>query len=415
MRTRTLLILLISAALAASCVEGTDPESPEAAEEEGETELVWAIHDVDAHGPIADLWNEQHPDTPVRIEELPEEADGQRQQMSLELDAEGDAFDILAVDVIWTGEFAQNGWLEPLDDVRDQLEGVTVPEALETAMWEDSLWGAPYNTNAAFLYYRTDLVDEPPTTWEELVEVGTQAADEEGLYPYVGQGAQYEGMVVNYLELLWSAGGELYSDDYQEVVYGDEAALWAAEFMLEAAESGFYASGFNTMQEEDARVEFQQGEAVFMRNWPYAYSLGQDEEESEVAGNFDIAPLPTFDGDGTISALGGFNNAVSAFSNHPDEAIEFVIWASQSEDAQMMLAESAVPPSLQTVYDQLADDPVMALLGEVLADARPRPPAPEWASISLEMQQTLFPAYNGDMDPTAAAQSVRDFLEGTID
>jgi multiple sugar transport system substrate-binding protein len=80
-----------------------------------------------------------------------------------------------------------------------------------------------------------------------------------------------------------------------------------------------------------------------------------------------------------------------------------------------MLAEDSLPPTLASVYDDLQDDPVMALLGEVLADAKPRPPAPDWNSISVEIQQNMFPAYNGNRDASDASENVRDFLEGTIE
>jgi multiple sugar transport system substrate-binding protein len=384
-------------------------------------ELVWAIGGSEAqpggvHQEVAELWSEQNPDNPIRIDTLPESADEQRQQQSLELNASGSGFDVLGLDVIWTGEYSENGWLESLDDIRGDIEGASLPGAFESAQWGGELWAAPYNSNAGFLYYRTDLVDEPPTTWEELKEVGLAAAEEAGIAPFVGQGAQYEGMVVNYLEYLWGAGGELLNDEGTEVLFGeDDAALNALEFMRDSLEDGFYAPGFNTMMEEEARNEFQSGNAVFMRNWPYAYELMSDEEQSEVAGNFDIAPLPTFTGDGTISALGGFNNAVSAFSENKEAAREFVLWASTDPEVQQMMAEASLPPTLTSTYDDLADDPVMSLLGQVLGDARPRPPAPDWNGISVEMQQQIFPAYNGQADPQQAIDSVRQYLEGTIE
>ena len=385
-----------------------------------EGEMTWAIGGADAqpggaHQQVADLWNEQNPDNQVSIDVLPEAADEQRQQQSLELNAEGTGFDILGIDVIWTGEYSENGWLESLEDVRGELEGASLEGAFESAQWGGELWAAPYNSNAGFLYYRTDLVDTPPTTWEELKEVGMEVAEEEGIAPFVAQGAQYEGMVVNYLEYFWSDGGDLLNEEGTEVLFAeDDAAMTALEFMIESQQDGFYAPGFNTMMEEEARNEFQSGNAVFMRNWPYAYEL-MSADDSEVAGDFDIAPLPTFTGEGTISALGGFNNGVSAFSENTEAAIDFVVWAATDPEAQRLLAEAAIPPTLESTYDELADDPVMSLLGEVLPESRPRPPAPDWNGISVEMQQQLFPAYNGEADPQAAIDSIRDYLEGTIE
>jgi multiple sugar transport system substrate-binding protein len=382
-------------------------------------ELVWAIGGSEAqpggiHQRIAELWSEQNPDNPIRIEVLPESADQQREQHALELQAGGSGFDVLGVDVIWTGEYSENGWVESLEDVRAEIEAVTLPGPFESAIWGGELWAAPYNSNAGFLYYRTDLVDAPPTTWEELCEVASEVGEAEGMAGFVAQGAQYEGFVVNWLEYYWSTGAQLFNDDQSQVTFDVDRAAQVTEWMNDSLGDCF-APGFNTSQEEEARNEFQAGNAVFMRNWPYAYSLINDDADSPANGNFDIAPLPTFTGTGTISALGGFNNAVSAYSNNKDAAKEFVVWAATNEEVQTMLAtDASLPPTMASVYDTLADDPVMALLGEVLADALPRPPSPAWNEISVEMQRALFPAYNGDADARSAAESVRDYLEGTL-
>jgi multiple sugar transport system substrate-binding protein len=411
--TRSVVVLGALVLVATACTPGADDE---------EGSLTWAIGGAESqpggvHQDVAELWNEENPDTPIEIEILPEGADEQRQQQTLELNAEGTQFDVLGMDVIWTGEYSENGWLESLEDVRDQIEGQSLEAPFQSATWGGELWGAPYNSNAGFLYYRTDLVDEPPTTWDELREVGEEAAEEEGIAAFVGQGAAYEGFVVNWLEYYWSAGGELFNEDQTEVLFDEDIAIEVTEWTQEGFEGDFYAAGFNTAMEEEARSEFQAGNAVFMRNWPYAYDLMEDEEESDIAGDFDIAPLPTFTGEGTISALGGFNNAVSAFSENTDLAKEFVVWASTNEEVHRMLADRNTPPSLESVYEdeELQDDPVMALLGEVLPDSVPRPPAPDWNGISLEIQDEIFPAYNGDQDVETAVSNVADYLEGVLE
>jgi len=408
-------ILAVGALVAAGC-SGTTPEGNGG---DGGGSLSWAIGGSEAapggvHREVAEMWSEENPDNPITIERLPDDAGEQRQQQSLELNAQGTGFDVLGMDVIWTGEYAVNGWLESLEDVRGEIEDVTIPGAFESATWEGELWAGPYNSNAGFLYYRTDLVDQPPTTWQELVEVGTRVGEQEGIAPFVAQGAQYEGMVVNFLEYYWGAGGELFNEDASEVLWDNDIALEAVEFMRESLDTGFFGPGFNTFLEEESRNEFQSGNAVFMRNWPYVYGLASDEAESKIAGDFDIAPLPTFTGDGTISALGGFNNAVSAFSDNKEAAKEFVVWASTNEEVQTLLGESSLPPTMESVYENLQDDPVMALLGTVLPDAKPRPPAPTWNDISVTIQQEIFPAYNGEKDPQEAVEAVGTFLEESI-
>lgn len=389
-------------------------------EGEGSGEMVWAIGGSEAqpggvHQKVAELWSEENPDNPISIEILPDEADAQREQQALELQAEGSNFDVLGMDVIWTGEYSVNGWLESLEDVRGEIEDVSLPGAVESAIWDGELWAAPFNTNAGFLYYRTDLVDEPPTTWEEMCDMAIEIGEQEDIGGYIGQGARYEGFVVNWLELYWSGGGELFNEDQSEVAFDTDIATQATEFLAEAKESGCLAPGFNTALEDEARNVFQSGDAVFMRNWPSFYSVIKD-GGTPVAENFDVAPLPTFTGEGTISAAGGFNLAVSAFSDNIEGAKEFVVWAATNEEVQTMLAtDASLPPTMASVYEDLSDDPVMALLGEVLPDAKPRPPAPQWNEISVEMQRALFPAYNGEGDPAEASQSVLEFLESTVE
>jgi multiple sugar transport system substrate-binding protein len=413
----TLPAAVLPLALAAACTPGGDDDGGG----DGGGEMVWAIGGAEAqpggvHQKVANLWSEQNPDNAIRIEVLPDEADQQREQQALELQAEGSNFDVLGTDVIWTGEYSENGWLESLEDVRGDIEPNVLEGALGSAEWGGELWAAPYNTNAGFLYYRTDLVDSPPETWEELCQVATEVGTTEDIGGLIGQGSKYEGFVVNWLEYYWSAGGELYNEDQSEVLFDTELATQATDFMATALEDGCLAPGFNTATEEEARNSFQSGGAVFMRNWPYAYQLIKDEGDPAVASNFEIAPLPTFSGEGTISALGGFNNAVSAFSDNKEGATDFVVWASTDPEVQRLLAtDASVPPVLTSVYEELQDDPVMALLGDVLPDAKPRPPAPQWNEISVTMQDELFPAYNGDADPAEASDSIRSFLDDTVE
>jgi multiple sugar transport system substrate-binding protein len=382
------------------------------------TELVWAARagDNEVAGRIADAWNQAHPDTPVRIEELPSNADQQRQQFSLELSAEGDLFDVIGLDVIWAGEFAENGWIEPLPELGREAAEVHLPGPLESGRYQGEQWALPLFTGAGFLYYRTDLVDSPPPrTWQELRELGQRLQQQTGVPAYAGQGASYEGMVVNYLELLWSAGGDLFTPDQSGVVFGStDAALRALEFMRESQASGFYHPGFTTMTEAEARPAFESGEAIFLRHWfgPYKQMSSPD---SPVAGTFGAVPLPTFDGADTVSAVGGYNLAVSAFSDQKELAREFVRFATLDEGVQRTIAETGLPPAMESVYAQFPDNPAFQLLAQVLPHSRARPPVPEWNEISATMQTEIFAAYTGQKDPQAAIDTIRQKLQEVVD
>jgi multiple sugar transport system substrate-binding protein len=384
-------------------------------------ELVWitggitAADQVSAQD-IAKRWNELHPTGPmVRVETLAQTTDEQRQVLALELNAGLRNFDIFDLDVDRTPEFAQHGWLVDLEDLRPGLERTSLPGPLQTAVWKGKLWAAPYVTDVGILYYRSDLAGKPPTTWEDLIDVGRRVGEQNGIPPFVADGKEYQGLVVQYLEYFWSLGGEVFGRDGQSVRFQRDLAVQALKFMRTAFLEGVYAPGFNTMDLEEARKTFQAGEAVFMRSWPYAYrQVNGGDPDSQVVGKVGIAPLPTFNGHRPVTTLGGHNLAVSAFSRNIPAATEFVRFVSTSRDVQLGLAQRhSLAPTLKVVYHDLATDPMVALLATVLPSAKPRPATPEWTTISAEMQQQIFAAYTGNRDPEAAVDDLRNFLIAT--
>lgn len=416
LRTPALLAGATSLALVAACTPSGGGGGEDAAD--GSAAITWAVGGALAKpggifSQLVDQWNEENPDINVTLEALPDSADEQREQLALELQAGGSGFDVVSMDVIWTGEFSENGWIESFEDQREELEAVTLQGPMESAQWNGELWAAPYNSNPAFLYYRTDLVETPPTTWDELCQVATEVGQANDMGGYIGQGAQYEGLVVNWLEHYWSAGGELLSEDQSAVLFDEPTATAATQWFADGQTNGCFAPGFNTAQEEEARNEFQEGNVVFMRNWPYVWTVIEEDASSPANGNTGIAPLPTVGGEGTISALGGANNGVSAFSEHKEEAKQFAMWLATDEEAQKRMAvEATQPATLASIYEdpELADNPVLSLIGDILPDAKPRPPAPQWNELSVEMQRSIYPAYNGEADPAAASQAIASYL-----
>ena len=425
---RAVGLLAVLALVAAACGPAPD-EDDEAAPDPEDTAFTWAVTGAD--GPtmeaVADLWNEENPEQQVELELLPPEADDQRQAMFNDQVTEAGQYDVLGLDVIWTGEFAEAGFIENLEDMRDSVEGTSIPGAIESAQHEGELYALPYSTNFGFLYYRTDLVDEPPETWEELYDTVLEVQEENpDIDGYVGQGDSYEGFVVNYLEFLWSDGGEVFDEAATEslLLEGDHAEK-AITFMRDAFEEGVFAADFNTMVEDDARLAFQAGDAIFMRNWPYAYPLlaGEDEDDpTEVADDFDIAPMPAFEGApvDTISTLGGLNNAVSTLSENQDVAREFVEWAATDDGPQEILAEMQPPPTKASIYENYEDivpedqAPVYEVLNEVRVDARARPPVPGYNSFSLAVQEELHGVYADGDDPGPALEAVNEAAENAL-
>ncbi|MGH3776355.1 MAG: ABC transporter substrate-binding protein [Pseudonocardiaceae bacterium] len=410
-------VLTAAVLVAAGCVADSATDSDSAAE------LVWATGGIAFadQGPALDIakqWNQRHPRGPkVRVEPLPSVSSTDTYQLlTVELNAGLNQFDIVDLDVIWIPEFAQRGWLVELQDLRSDLGRVSLPGPMQASVWDGTLWAAPYVTDAGILYYRSDLVDKPPATWQELIDVGHQVGERNGIAPFVSDGAQYEGLVVQYLEYFWGVGGDVLDSDGQSVRFQLDKAEQAAEFMRTAFRQGTYAPGFNTMKLEDARRTFQSGEAVFMRSWPYAYQpMNSTDPDSQVVGKVGIAPLPAFTGFEPVAALGGHNLVVNAFSRNIPAATEFVTFVSTSREVQLSLAQRhSLAPTMAAAYHDLAGDPMMAVLATVLPTARPRPATPEWATVGAEMQQQIFAAYTGIRDPKVAVEALRRFLVATI-
>lgn len=385
-----------------------------------EAELVWATGGVSGADrnralEVTARWKALHPNSPrVRVEPLPLSTNEQRQLLALELNAGLRNFDIIALDVVWTPEFAQRGWLVDLQELRPEIEQVSLPGPVQAAIWNEKLWAAPDVTDAGMLYYRSDLVAKPPSTWEELIEIGRRVGEQNGIAPFVADGKQYEGLVVQYLEYFWGLGGEVFDRDGRSVLFQPDKAIQALEFMRAAFLEGVYAPGFNTMDQEEARKTFQSGEAVFLRSWPYAYQEMKG-GDSQVVGRIGIAPLPTFNGHGPVAALGGHNLAVSAFSRNIPAATEFARFVSTSRDVQLALAlQQSLAPTMTAVYHDRPGDPMTELLATVLPTAKPRPATTQWATISEEMQQQIFAAYTGNREPQAAVEAMRNFLVATV-
>ena len=177
------------------------------------------------------------------------------------------------------------------------------------------LWGVPRVTDAGFLYYRKDKVKQVPATWQEVYKEA-QAGD--GI---VYQGAAYEGLTVNFLELAFAAGGKILSDDGKKSVIDSPENLKALQFMVDGIKDGAAPKAVTTYMEEEARRAFEAGRADFERQWPYAYALG-NKKGSKVKGKFAVAPYPAFEGGGKAAILGGHNSVISAYSKNPGGALK---------------------------------------------------------------------------------------------
>jgi multiple sugar transport system substrate-binding protein len=361
-------------------------------------------------------WNAAHPDQKASLLELPEAADAQRSAFVTNLQAKSDRYDVLGIDVIWTGEFAKSGWLLELDQSQFPLDRELKP-AVDTAMFEGKLWAAPFRTNGGVLYYRKDILDkagkQPPKTFDELKAL-CPLAQQNNMDCYAGQFAKYEGLTVNFAESAQAAGGEIMTDSGTKVALG-APAVQGLSFLADGLKQGYIPKAAITYKEEEGRRAFMSGKLLFLRNWPYVYTLASKADPAnKVRGKFDIVPLPGFTGAGS-SSLGGLNLAVSAFSKKQQSATEFLKLASTEEQMKTMSTLSGEPPAWADLYedpDMVDKFPYLPVLKEGLLAAKPRPVTPYYQEVTTAIQEEAYAALQGQKAPD---QAVNDLTKRLTD
>ncbi|MFG1616719.1 multiple sugar transport system substrate-binding protein [Nonomuraea wenchangensis] len=351
--------------------------------------------------PLLDRWNQAHPAEKVTLLELPEAADEQRAQMVANLQAQSSRYDVLGLDVVWTAEFAENGWIIPLERGLFPLDRF-LPPVVETAVYKNKLWAVPYTSNAGLLYYRTDLVKKPPRTWAELRDQARKITEKHDVKGYAGQFLAYEGLTVNFSEALQSAGGQILNRDGTGVTLDPAKAETALDFLLQGLREGWIPKESLSYKEEETRLAFQEGRLAFARNWPHAYGPARVELGDKIA----VTRLPGLDGPGS-STLGGANLAVSAFSRHQQTAQEFIRYFTSLENERRVLTEGSFPPVWTELYDDpdlIKRFPYLPVLKESILAAKARPVSANYNQLSLVIASSVAKAL-GTPTPESAADA----------
>ncbi|MGW0804960.1 ABC transporter substrate-binding protein [Nonomuraea sp. NPDC002799] len=363
--------------------------------------------------PLLDRWNQAHPAEKVTLLELPEAADEQRAQIAANLQAQSSRYDVLGLDVVWTAEFAENGWIIPLERGLFPLDRF-LPPVVETAVYKDKLWAVPYTSNAGLLYYRTDLVKRPPRTWADLRDQSRQIVKKYDIEGYAGQFLAYEGLTVNFSEAVQSAGGQIVSNNGTEVSLDPVKAEIALDFLLQGLREEWIPKEALSFKEEETRLAFQEGRLAFARNWPHAYGPAR----AELGRKVGVTRLPGLNGPGS-STLGGANLAISAYSKHQHTAQEFIRYFTSLENERRVLTEGSFPPVWTELYDDPAlikRFPYLPVLKESILAAKARPVSANYNQVSLVIASSVAKALNSPTTESAddVAASMKSELEEII-
>ncbi len=354
----------------------------------------------------------------IEFEYLPAEADQQREQLVRRLGAEDDSIDLIGMDVVWTGEFANAGWIRPVPDAtRVAVSENVFDSVLETARFENELYAVPIWSNTQLLWYRKDRVDEVPRTWDDMIEQAEEIGPAEGRIQV--QGNRYEGLVVWANQMIESAGTSVVSGP-EEVLLERGPTERALAVMGRLSRSPAAAPNIATSTEDTARLGFEGGDSTFMINYPFVYPSAKD-NAPEVFEQIAAAKFPRVDPDReSAPPIGGINIGVSSFSDHPDEAFE-AAECLVGADNQLRVAElGGLPPVRSDVYDRPEIDAIYPdfaeIIRESIRDAAPRPSqSPAYQDLSLAIQRALSPTTDIDPgDPGRTYDELRDKVEQAV-
>ncbi|WP_119726777.1 ABC transporter substrate-binding protein [Thermomonospora amylolytica] len=349
----------------------------------------------------------------IVLNTLPRDADGQREQLVRRLAAGDTGLDVLGLDVTWTAELAEAGWIRPWtgEHERRAREG-TLAKPLETAVWKGRLYAAPYNTNVQLLWYRSDLIPRPPRTWDGLMRESARLAAQGR--PHYGEvtGARYEGLVVWFNSLIQSAGGGILTPDGERVSLGAPART-ALATMRAFARSRAADPSLPSMREDDVRLAMESGRAAFQINWPFVYA-SMAANRPGMLRTFRWAPYPGIDGPGR-APLGGGNFGISAYTERPRESYEAALCLRDAESQKIAAVRDGLPPTIRSVYDEpemAKAYPMRQAILDALQTAAPRPKTPTYQNVSTVTSAVLSPP--DAIEPARTEARLRELISEAL-
>ncbi|TDD75772.1 ABC transporter substrate-binding protein [Actinomadura darangshiensis] len=350
-----------------------------------------------------DGWNSEHPKEQVRIIELPDEPNDQRQQMIQNATTKSDAYSVLSLDVVWTAEFAANRWLAQLP--KDQIDlSKMLPATITTGQYRDKLYAVPSASDAGMLYYRKDLLEkagiaDPPKTYDEMwadCEKVRKLPEGEDVDCYFTEVNKTESMTISAVEAIESAGGSIIGEDGKPALNTPQAKA-GIEFLVNAKKEHMPKEAV-TLDTEGGRRYFQSGKLLFQRQWPYQYALANsDDGSSKVAGKFAVAPLPGPAGPG-VANLGGHNLAVSAFAKNKATSLDFIKYLAGEQSQRANLLATSKAPTIAALYDDpemVKKFPYLPVLKAAIASAKPRPVTVKYGDVTAAIQGEMYDAVTG--------------------
>jgi len=398
------------------------------AETVSEGTLVFSMgpDDTGLYAKVIERFNNENSDgITVQYREMPTDSGQYFDKMRTDFQAGSGSIDIIGGDVIWPSQFGPNEWILDLSDrFTEEMREDFLEPTITANSFDGKVYGVPWFTDVGMLYYRRDLleeagIDEPPKTWDELMEIAREVQEKTNTrYGFVFQGAEYEGGVVNGLEFVYNAGAEVFPpDDPTKVVLDEGSADEGLAMQRRLVAEEVAPEAVATYKELESQTAFIQGDAVFMRNWPFVYGtiLGGEETGSAIKPEqVAVAPLPTLGDADSFSGQGGWNFFISALTDKPDECFKFIEFMMQPETQTEFAVEASLLPPRASLYEDeklLKDQPVVDLAKDLVTRAKPRPQHPFYSDMSLSMADQFNEVVKGNVQPGDAISTLQTGLE----
>ena len=311
-------------------------------------------------------------------------------------------FDVLLMDVTWLPKYAAAGWMVPLEDYfNDNDINELATGAREGNSYNDHLYRWPLTADMGLLYYRTDLMDQPPETPEDLILMSQSLQKNQKVdWGYVWQGRQYEGLSCVYLEMIDGFGGDWLQTSTNQIGLNSTPGVEAAAWLQDLIDQGVSPEAVTNYAESEALQSFKVGDSAFMRNWPYAWAELQ-KSDSAVKGNVGITTMVAEPGHSTAT-LGSWGLAVLQGSSHVEASIEAIRFLTSESAQKELFLKYGYTPTQQRVFDDpqlLQESPILAEFGNALKVAKPRPQTPLYAQISDVLQRQLSSILTREQTP----------------
>ena len=342
-------------------------------------------------------------------------ADQQRLQMARRLAAHDGSMDILGLDVTWEAEFAQAGWIRPwTGQAKAAAIAGTLAGPLKTATWRGQLVAVPYNSNTQLLWYRSDLVKKPPTTWAQMF-TDAQALAKQGKPHLIEiQGAQYEGVVVWFNTLVASAGGSILNATSTQAKLGPPAVK-ALTIMKTLASSSSADPSLGVQMEDQNRLAMEAGTAAFELNYPYVYP-SMKADNPKLFKVFKWAPYPSVNpGTPAKVTIGGIDLAVSSYSPHPALAQQAVLCIRNAENQLAAAVKGGLPPTLASVYSNpkmQGPYPFRKLILQQVNNGSVRPKTPLYQVVSVQISHLVSPP--SSINPASTEQNLKTQINNAL-